>query len=84
MAGAVTTVMKSALSIGGGFEAEITNVKVISGATEEQLDMLIKKAREMGATLPITAKDAATAMKMLAQRGTSVNDIDSATYRVIA
>ena len=74
-ANVVTTVMKSALSIGGSFEAEITNVKVISGATEEQLDMLIKKAREMGATLPITAKDAATAMKMLAQRGTSVNDI---------
>lgn len=68
-------VIKNALSIGGGFEAQITNVKVISGATEQELDMLIKKAREMGATLPISAKDAATAMTLLAQRGTSVKDI---------
>lgn len=75
VAGAVSSVMKSALSIGGGFEAQITNVKVISGATEQELDMLIKKAREMGATLPITAKDAATAMQLLAQRGTSAKDI---------
>ena len=75
VAGAVSSVMKSALSIGGGFEAQITNVKVISGATEKELDMLIKKAREMGATLPITAKDAATAMQLLAQRGTSAKDI---------
>lgn len=75
VAGALSMVTKSALSIGGGFEAQITNVKVISGATEQELDMLIKKAREMGATLPITAKDAATAMQLLAQRGTSAKDI---------
>ena len=75
VAGAISLVTKSALSIGGGFESQITNVKVISGATEQELDMLIKKAREMGATLPITAKDAATAMMLLAQRGTSAKDI---------
>lgn len=75
-------VMRNALSIGGGFEAQITNVKVISGATEQELDMLIKKAREMGATLPITAKDAATAMQLLAQRGTSAKDILSSVAEV--
>ena len=82
VAGTISTVAKSALSIGGGFEAQITNVKVISGATEEELDMLIKKAREMGATLPITAKDAATAMQMLAQRGTQAKDILSTVSEV--
>lgn len=75
VAGALSMITKSALSIGGGFEAQITNVKVISGATEQELDMLIAKAREMGATLPITAKDAATAMQLLAQRGASAKDI---------
>ena len=69
VARAVSGVMKTALSIGGGFEAQMTSVKVISGATTEELDALTKKAREMGATLPITAKDAATAMTLLAQRG---------------
>ena len=68
-------VMKSALSTGGGFEAQMTSVKVISGATGEELDKLTAKAREMGATLPINAKDAATAMTLLAQRGTSAKDI---------
>lgn len=72
---AIGLITKNAMSIGGAFEAQITNVKVISGATEEELDMLIKKAREMGAALPITAKDAATAMELLAQRGTKAKDI---------
>ena len=75
VAGAVSSVMKSALAVGGGFEAQMTSVKVISGATEEELEQLTQKAREMGATLPISAKDAATAMTLLAQRGTSVKDI---------
>lgn len=75
LSGAIGLITKNAMSIGGAFEAQITNVKVISGATEEELDMLIKKAREMGAALPITAKDAATAMELLAQRGTKAKDI---------
>lgn len=75
VARAVSGVMKSALSIGGGFEAQMTSVKIISGATAEELDKLTAKAREMGATLPITAKDAAQAMELLAQRGTQAKDI---------
>ena len=73
--GSMSVVAKMALSVGGGFEAQMTSVKVISGATEEELAQLTQKAREMGATLPISAKDAATAMTLLAQRGTSVKDI---------
>ncbi|MBQ3454993.1 MAG: phage tail tape measure protein [Synergistaceae bacterium] len=84
----ISGVMKSALGVGGGFEAQMTNVKVISGATEEEFDKLTKKAREMGATLPITAKDAATAMQMLVQRGTNAADtlatVDSVANLAIA
>ena len=68
-------VITSALAIGGGFEAQMTSVQVISGATAEELEQLTAKAREMGASLPISAKDAATAMTVLAQRGTSAKDI---------
>lgn len=75
VAGALSMVTKSALSIGGGFESVMTSVRVISGAEEKDMNELIKKAREMGATLPITAKDAATAMQLLAQRGTQAKDI---------
>ena len=75
VAKAVASVMQNALAIGGGFEAQMTAVKVISGATADELDTLTKKAREMGATLPITAKDAATAMTLLAQRGNDAHKI---------
>ena len=59
--GVISSLTRSALTVGGG--------------TGDELDKLTKKAREMGATLPITAEDAATAMTLLAQRGTSVKDI---------
>ena len=75
VAQSVAGVMRTALAVGGGFEAQMTAVKVISGATGEELEKLTQKAREMGATLPITAKDSAMAMTVLAQRGTSVKDI---------
>ena len=75
VAGVFTMIARSALAVGGGFESQMTTVKVISGATGEELEQLTAKAREMGATLPITAKDAATAMTLLAQRGTSAKDI---------
>lgn len=75
VAGTISFITKNALAIGGGFEAQMTAVKVISGAAEDELDALTKKAREMGATLPITAKDAATAMTLLAQRGNDAHKI---------
>ncbi|MBQ6920222.1 MAG: phage tail tape measure protein, partial [Synergistaceae bacterium] len=88
VANSLNTIVRNALAVGGGFEAQMTTVKVISGATAEELDTLIKKAREMGATLPITAKDAGMAMQMLVQRGNSVADtlatVDSVANLAIA
>ena len=75
VAQAVSGIVNNALNIGGGFEAQMTSVKIISGATADELDKLTAKAREMGAALPITAKDAAQAMELLAQRGTQAKDI---------
>ena len=74
IANLASSVMKSALAVGGSFESQMTTVKVISGATGEEIAQLTAKAREMGSTLPITAKDAATAMTLLVQRGTSFRD----------
>ena len=73
--GAIAAVTKSALDVGGGFETQMTRVKIISGATAEDLEALTKKAREMGESLPITAQEAASAMELLAQRGTQAKDI---------
>lgn len=73
--GIIGLTVQRALSIGGSFKAQMTSVQIISGATAEELEQLTKKAREMGASLPITAQDAAMAMQLLAQRGTSARDI---------
>lgn len=75
VAGAISFVMKNALSIGGGFEAVMTSVQVVSSATSEEMQKLTAKAREMGATLPITAQQAGQAMLIMAQRGTKFADI---------
>ena len=75
ISGVITVITKNALNIGGSFEAQMANVKVISGATAEELEELTKKAREMGAALPISAKDAAQAMELLAQRGNDAKKI---------
>ncbi len=75
ISGILTVITRNALNIGGSFESQMTNVKVISGATAEELEELTKKAREMGAALPITAKDAAQAMELLAQRGNDAKKI---------
>lgn len=86
--GTIGMITKSALAIGGGFEAQMTAVSVISGATGESLEKLTRKAREMGATLPISAKDAAMAMTVLAQRGNNAeqiyNTVDSVANLAIA
>ncbi|MDR1510754.1 MAG: phage tail tape measure protein [Synergistaceae bacterium] len=60
---------KTALSVGGGFESSMTRVAAISGATGGELVELTDKARELGATLPIMAQEAADAMGVLASRG---------------
>ena len=82
MNAAVTKFTRSVLAVGGGFEAQMNSVAVITQATGSELEALTAKAREMGETLPITAADAASAMTIMAQRGTSVNDILSSVVDV--
>ncbi|MBQ7262409.1 MAG: phage tail tape measure protein, partial [Synergistaceae bacterium] len=82
MNAAVTKFTRSVLAVGGGFEAQMNSVAVITQATGSELEALTAKAREMGETLPITAADAASAMTIMAQRGTSVKDILSSVVDV--
>ncbi|MDR2529758.1 MAG: phage tail tape measure protein, partial [Synergistaceae bacterium] len=60
---------QEALRVGGAFEASMTRVAAITGAADKELAALTAKARELGATLPIMARDAADAMGVLATRG---------------
>jgi len=73
--GLLTNEFRKSLAIGGGFEATMTSVSVVSSATADEMSQLTAKAREMGATLPITAQQAGQAMLIMAQRGTKFADI---------
>ena len=57
------------------FEAAMSQVEAISGATEIQLGKLTAKAREMGETTKFTAEESAEAMNYMAMAGWKTEDM---------
>lgn len=57
------------------FEAAMSQVQAVSGATGEQLEMLTEKAKQMGATTKFTAKEAADAFNYMAMAGWKTEDM---------
>ncbi len=55
--------------VGTSFEAAMSQVEAISGATAEQLEQLTAKAKELGSTTKFTATEAAGAMNYMAMAG---------------
>ena len=55
--------------VGMDFEAAMSEVAAISGATGEELELLTKKAKEMGATTKFSASESAEALKYMAMAG---------------
>lgn len=58
-----------ALKAGMDFEAAMSEVQAISGATGDDLAALTKKAKEMGATTKFSASESADALKYMAMAG---------------
>lgn len=59
----------AAAKIGSDFEAGMSEVQAISGATGTQLEMLEEKAKEMGATTKFSAAQSAEALKYMSMAG---------------
>lgn len=59
----------SAVKIGSDFQAEMSKVQAISGATGEELQKLSDKAKEMGATTKFSASESAQALNYMAMAG---------------
>lgn len=57
------------------FEKQISAIGAVSGATQQDLDMLSKKALQIGADTSFSATQAASAMEELAKAGISIPDI---------
>lgn len=59
------------------FEKQISAIGAVSGATKDELEILRKKALQLGADTAFSASEAALAMEELAKAGLSVTDIMS-------
>lgn len=71
IAGAATAAVKTAAD----FEAEMSEVGAISGASAQDLATLTAKAKEMGATTSFSASESAEAMKYMAMAGWKTADM---------
>lgn len=59
----------AAIKITADFDAAMSKVRAISGATEDDFERLRAKAREMGETTKFSATDSANAMEYMAMAG---------------
>ena len=60
---------KSAIKTGSSFEAGMSQVEAISGATADELQALADKAKEMGVKTKFSASESAGAMSDMAKAG---------------
>lgn len=65
----------AAVKVGSDFEAGMSEVAAISGATGNDLKMLEEKAKEMGATTKFSASESAEALKYMAMAGWDTNQM---------
>lgn len=56
-------------NVGSSFEAGMSQVEAISGATADEMEQLTQKAKELGAATKFTASEAAEAMNYMAMAG---------------
>lgn len=64
-----------AVKVGTSFEAGMSEVAAISGATASELDSLTEKAKEMGAKTKFSATESAEAFKYMAMAGWQTSDM---------
>ena len=71
----VGSIGTSAVTVGMNFEAEMSKVASISGATGDEFQKLIDKAKEMGSKTKFSATESAQAMEYMAMAGWKTQDM---------
>jgi len=74
-AAAVGAIGGYAIKVGSDFEAGMSKVQAISGATGDEIDKLTEKAREMGAKTKFSATESAEAFEYMAMAGWKTEDM---------
>ena len=72
---AVSGIAGAAINVGKNFEAQMSRVQAISGATGDELEALRDQAIELGADTAFSAKEAAEGMENLAAAGFTTTEI---------
>lgn len=78
LTGATTAIVglgTAAAKVGVDFEAAMSNVEAISGASGKELEALTEKAKEMGAATKFSAKESANAFEYMAMAGWKTEDM---------
>ena len=75
LANGVKEAASYAIEVGSSFEAGMSKVAAISGATGADLEKLTAKAKEMGATTMFSASESADALSYMAMAGWKANDM---------
>ncbi len=66
---------KETIEVGKKFDSSMSQVEAVSGASEESLEKLRSKAKEMGETTKFSASDAADAFNYMAMAGWKTEDM---------
>lgn len=72
---AIAGVAAASVNVGKEFEAQMSTVQAISGATGEEFAAMEAKAKEMGATTQFSATEAGQAMEYMAMAGWKSGDM---------
>lgn len=72
---ALSGVSAAAIKVGSDFEAQMSRVEAISGATGEEFEQLRQQAIDLGADTAFSASQAAEGMENLAAAGFTTNEI---------
>jgi TP901 family phage tail tape measure protein len=71
--------LKEVVSVGAEFEAGMSRVGTIAGASKDELEQLTLSAKKLGAATSFSASEAAAGMENLASAGFTTNEILAAT-----
>ena len=74
----VLAIGAAAVTTGNDFEAQMSRVQAIAGATKEELEQLTEQAMELGAETTFSASEVAAGMENLASAGFNTNEIINA------
>ena len=81
--GAFVGLMRSAAEAGAKFQKGLSTLRAVSGNTADELSVLNKQAKELGATTQFTAIEVVGLQTELAKLGFTIKDIENSTPAIL-